>query len=60
VTEPAAKRVPTIPLLIFAAVDLVLAFLLLLDTGFSVEFWLIAAIGVVLAVLGLRGVGSSH
>ena len=55
-TEPAAKRVPTIPLLLFAVVDLGLAIFLLLDGGFSIEFLLIAAIGLVLAVLGLRGV----
>jgi hypothetical protein len=55
VTEPAAKRVPSIPLLLFAAVDLGLAFFLLADGGFSLEFLLIAAIGLVLAVVGLRG-----
>ncbi len=59
-TEPAAKRVPTIPLLLFAAIDLVLALLLLIDSGFSLEFLLIAAIGVVLAVFGLRGVRGSR
>ena len=54
-TEPAVKRVPAIPLLIFAVADLLLAFFLLVDSGFSLEFVLIAAIGVVLAALGLRG-----
>ena len=55
-TEPAAKRAPTIPLLIFAAIDLGLALFLLVDSGFSSSFVLIAAIGIGLAVLGLRGV----
>ena len=59
-TEPAAKRVPSIPLLLFAAVDLGLAFFLLVVDGFSVGFLLIAAIGIVLALLGLRGVGNSR
>ena len=54
-TEPAVKRVPAIPLLIFAAADLLLALFLLVDSGFSLEFVLIAAIGVVLAAFGLRG-----
>ncbi len=52
-TEPAAKRAPVIPLLIFAAVDLGLALILLIGEGFSVEFLLVAAIGLVLAWLGL-------
>jgi hypothetical protein len=56
VTEPAAKRVPTIPLLFLAVVDLGLAFYLLVVDGFGIEFLLIAAIGVGLAVLGLRGI----
>ena len=55
-TQPAAKRVPTIPLLIFAVVDLGLAFSLLIRGGFGIEFLLIASIGVLFAVLGLRGV----
>jgi len=55
VTEPAAKRAPVIPLLIFAAVDLGLALILLIGDGFSVEFLLVAAIGLALAGLGLRG-----
>ena len=55
-TQPAAKRVPTIPLLILAVVDLGLAFSLLIRGGFGIEFLLIAAFGVLLAVLGLRGV----
>jgi len=56
VTEPAAKRAPVIPLLIFAAVDLGLALILLIGDGFSVEFLLVAAIGLALAGIGLRGV----
>jgi hypothetical protein len=58
-TEPADERrapPPSIPLLLFAAVDLVLALLLLLGSGFSVPFLVAAVIGTVLAVLGLRGV----
>ena len=59
-TEPAAKRVPAIPLLIFAAIDLVLALLLLVDSGFSLEFLLIAAIGDRARRVGLRGVRGSR
>jgi membrane protein implicated in regulation of membrane protease activity len=58
-TEPAEARVPptpSIPLLLFAAIDLVLAFFLLLDGGFTIHFGVIAVIGLALAVLGLRGV----
>jgi hypothetical protein len=44
-----------IPLLIFAAVDLGLALILLIGDGFSVEFLLVAAIGLALAGIGLRG-----
>jgi len=55
VTERNAKRAPVIPLLIFAAVDLGLALILLIGDGFSVEFLLVAAIGLALAGLGLRG-----
>jgi hypothetical protein len=56
VTEPAAKRAPTIPLLFFAAIDILVAFFLLVDGGFTVHFWLVGAIGVALAVLGLSQV----
>jgi membrane protein implicated in regulation of membrane protease activity len=49
------KRTPVIPLLLFGAVDLVLALILLIGDGFSVEFVLVAAIGLVLAAIGLRG-----
>ena len=54
-TEP-AKRAPTIPLLLFAAIDLVLAFILLIDGGFTAHFWLVAVIGIGLAALGLASV----
>jgi hypothetical protein len=43
---------PAIPLLIFAAIDLVLALLLLASGGFSIQFVVVGAIG-----LGLAGVG---
>jgi hypothetical protein len=52
---PAVKRVPVIPLLIFAVVDLALALILLIGDGFSIEFLLVAAIGLALAGIGLRG-----
>ena len=55
-TEPAAKPPPTIPLLFFAAIDLLVAVFLLIDGGFSIHFWLVAAIGLGLAGLGLYGV----
>jgi len=55
-TEPAAKGAPAIPLLIFAAIDLGVAFFLLVDGGFTVHFLLVAAIGLGLAGLGLFGV----
>ncbi len=61
-TEPVderAVRTPSIPLLVFAAIDVALAFFLLVDGGFTLHFWLIAAIGVAFAVLGLRGVHRS-
>ena len=41
-----------LPLLLFAAVDLMLAFFLLVDGGFTIHFVVVAAIGVGLAVLG--------
>ena len=46
------QRLSAVPLLIFAAIDLVLALFLLLGSGLSVEFLLIAAIGSVLAAIG--------
>ena len=55
-TEPAAKRVPTIPLLLFAAIDILAAFFLLADGGFTLSFWVVAAIGLALAGLGLYSV----
>lgn len=56
-TEPAAKRAaPTIPILFFAAIDLLVAVFLLVDGGFTVQFWLITAIGLSLAGLGLSHV----
>lgn len=55
-TEPAAKRAPTIPLLLFAAIDLGLAFFLLVDGGFTVQFFLVFLIGLALATLGLFSV----
>jgi hypothetical protein len=54
--EPAAKQMPVIPLLLFAAIDLLVAFFLLVDGGFSIHFWLVALIGVALAGLGLVSV----
>jgi hypothetical protein len=53
VTEPAAKPPPAIPLLFFASIDLLVAIFLLVDGGFTIHFWLIAAIGLLLAGLGL-------
>ena len=55
-TEPAAKRAPAIPLLVFAAIDLALAFFLLVDGGFTIHFLLVAAIGLGLAAFGLYSV----
>ena len=50
----APPALPPLPLLIFAAIDLSLAFFLLVDGGFTIHFALVAAIGAVLALLGLR------
>ena len=55
-TEPAATRAATIPLLFFAAIDLLVAFFLLLDGGLTLHFWLVALIGLALAGLGLSHV----
>jgi hypothetical protein len=41
-------------LLVFAAVDIVLALLLLLAGGFSWQFWAIAAIGIALAIYAAK------
>ena len=52
-TEPPQRRpAPAIPLLLFAAIDLGLAFFLLADGGFTPSFGVIFAIGLVLALLG--------
>ncbi len=49
---------PAIPLLIFAAIDLVLALLLLAAGGFSIQFLAVAAIGLALAGVGMWSVFS--
>ncbi|HUP33452.1 MAG TPA: hypothetical protein VM184_10500 [Gaiellaceae bacterium] len=46
---------PVIPLFLFAAVDLVLAFVLLMAGGFTLHFVLVAAIGIMLAAAGWFG-----
>ena len=51
--EQAKPPLPAIPVLVFAAIDLVLAFLLLIDGGFTLHFWAVALIGVGLAGVGL-------
>jgi hypothetical protein len=50
-----SQQIPVIPVLAFAAIDLVVAFLLIVNSGFTWAFALIATIGVGLAVLGLWG-----
>ena len=55
-TEPVKAPFPAIPLLLFAAIDLIAAFFLLLDGGFTIHFVLIALIGIVLAAMGLVAV----
>ena len=52
------KPPPVIPLFVFAAVDLVLALMLLLVGGFSLAFLLVAAIGIGLAIWGWLGLRS--
>jgi membrane protein implicated in regulation of membrane protease activity len=49
------RRLPPIPLLVFAGLDILAALLLLMGGGFSVQFWLVLLIGLVLAVLGWIG-----
>jgi hypothetical protein len=49
------EQIPVIPLLVFAAIDLLVAFLMVATGGFSWAFALIATIGVGLAGLGLWG-----
>ena len=53
--QPTKPSLPpaVIPILFFAAVDILVAFFLLLDGGFTVHFWLVAAIGLALAGVGL-------
>ena len=52
-TEPAAKPPPAIPLLFFAIIDLLVALFLLVDGGFTIQFLLVAVIGLLLAGYGL-------
>ncbi|MDQ3066627.1 MAG: hypothetical protein M3R12_05670 [Actinomycetota bacterium] len=47
---------PAIPILLFAAIDLVVAFFLLVDGGLTLHFALVAAIGLGLAGTGLYAV----
>jgi hypothetical protein len=54
-TPQQRKAPPVIPLFVFAAIDLVLALLLLVSGGFSLAFVLVAAIGIGLAVWGWLG-----
>jgi hypothetical protein len=54
----AAHPLPAIPLLVFAGIDLLLALMLLLVSGFSAGFFLVAAIGVALALAGWVGLRS--
>jgi membrane protein implicated in regulation of membrane protease activity len=49
------RSLPPIPLLVFAGLDILAALLLLMGGGFSVQFWLVLLIGLVLAVLGWIG-----
>jgi hypothetical protein len=49
---------PAIPLLIFAAIDLAMALVLLASGGFSLGFLVVVAIGLGLAGVGLWGVFS--
>ena len=57
-SEHTGPPVPAIPLLIFAALDIALALLLLAADGFSFGFLVVAAIGLTLAGIGLWGVFS--
>ena len=58
-SEPTREAaLPAIPLLIFAAIDLVLALLLLVAGGFSIQFLVIVAIGLALAGVALWSVFS--
>ena len=51
--EHQRQRLAALPLLLLAAVDLVIAFILLLGSRFTVAFWAIFLIGMVLAGAGL-------
>jgi hypothetical protein len=51
--EHSSPAIPVIPILAFAAIDLLLAFFLLLDGGMTTHFWLILVIGLALAGFGL-------
>lgn len=52
-SDPAEPRpAPALPLFAFAAIDLVLALVLLIDGGFTLHFGLILLVGLVLTVLG--------
>jgi hypothetical protein len=57
-SEHSGPPIPAIPLLIFAALDIFVALLLLLAGGFSPGFLVVAAIGLTLAGIGLWGVFS--
>ena len=50
--EHRQRRLSAVPLLLLAAIDLVLAFALLLGSGFSGAFFAIFAIGTALAGIG--------
>ena len=52
---PERRPIPVIPVLVFAAIDLLLAAFLLVDGGITLPFVLIALIGVGLAALGWVG-----
>jgi hypothetical protein len=59
VSEPVRNTpLPAIPLLLFAAIDIVLALVLLVAGGFSAQFLVVAAIGLALAGVGLWSVFS--
>ena len=55
--EPETREPPSglsTVLLVFAGVDILLAFFMLTGRGFSWHFWAVAAIGVALALAGLK------
>ena len=49
------KPLPVIPLFVFAGIDLLLALMLLLVGGFTLSFFVVAAIGAGLALAGWIG-----